>query len=108
MRSTFGTGPDQAIFRQVAIGRAERFDLLRPRVVELFGEKRSRSVFELLELVEMAYHDCFGEVSPPSQVIEDLLTCSDGDWEKLIHASNLAVIDFRDLRLWALDLQKSG
>ena len=92
----------------MAIGRAERFDLLRPRVVELFGHKRSRGVFALLELVEMAYHDCYGEVSPPSQVMEDLLACSGGDWEKLIHACNLAVVDSRDLRVWASNLQKSG
>ena len=97
-----------ATLGRVAIGRAERFELLRPRVIEVFGEKRSRTVFELLELVEMAYHDCYGEVSPPAGIIEDLLACSEGDWEKLIHAANLAVVDFRDLRVWALNLHQSG
>ena len=48
---------------KVAIGRAERFELLKARVTELFGEKRARTAFELLELTEMAWHDCYGEVA---------------------------------------------
>lgn len=43
---------ESIITSPMPIGRAERFEL-QPRVTELFGEKRSRLVFELLELVEI-------------------------------------------------------
>ena len=52
----------------------------------------------LFELVELAWHDCFGEISPPAAVEEDMLVFSGGSIERLIEAAHLAVTDWRDLR----------
>ena len=89
----------------MAVGRAERFELLRPRVTELFGEDRRALVFELLELTEMAWHDCYGEVTPPATVLDDVFVCSEGDVDKLIRALRMAVVDWRDVRVWASGLR---
>jgi hypothetical protein len=73
------------------------------RVVAVFGEALAASVLDLLELTELAWHDCYGEITPPEDIIDDILLCSDGDVPKLIQAARLAVIDRRDLKMWALD-----
>jgi hypothetical protein len=88
--------------RAVAVGRHERFEELRPRLVALFGEGEAlTSVFAVLTLMEMAWHDCYGEVTPPASVMDDVLRCSPGTLAGLVHAAQLAVIDRRDLRLQA-------
>jgi hypothetical protein len=92
----------------MAVGRAERFDERRSRIQEFFDEPALKTVFALLELTEMAWHDCYGEVTPPEDVIDDILVCSGGDLEKLVRAADLAVIDRRDLRMWADDTRKQG
>lgn len=61
---------------------------------------------DLLELVEFAWHDCYGEVSPPDDVIDDILAVSGGRLDWLIGASRLAIEDVRDLRV-AADQQRS-
>ena len=57
------------------------------------------AALDLLELTEFAWHDCYGEVSPPDQVVEDMLVVSGGRIELLASAARLAVEDFRGLRL---------
>ena len=59
-----------------------------------------------LEVLEFAWHDCFGDVTPPPQVIDDILVCSEGRLELMIRAVRLAVADWRDLRVWAEDLRR--
>jgi len=56
----------------------------------------------------MAWHDCYGEVSPPEEVIDDVLLCSGGTLGGLIEAAQLAVIDRRDLKLRADDARRSA
>lgn len=70
-------------------------------MVELFGEKRVDRALDLLELLEFAWHDCYSEVSPPEDVIEDVLLLSRGDLGQLISASLLALTDWRDTRVAA-------
>jgi len=60
---------------------------------------------DLLDILELAWHDCYGDLTPPRQVIEDMLTLSDGTIEGLIQASLLAVRDWRDLRVAAEELR---
>jgi hypothetical protein len=62
----------------VAIGRAERFAERRPRVVAVFGddEQTLRSVASVLELLEMAWHDCYGEITPSEEIVDQVLLCS--------------------------------
>ena len=85
----------------MAISRAESRQAHRDRVVELFGEKRVDRALDLLELLEFAWHDCYSEVSPPEDVIEDVLLLSRGDLGQLISASLLALTDWRDTRVAA-------
>ena len=83
----------------MAIGRSERFTAIRPRVIQLFGNNAGTiaSVEQVLTLMEMAWHDGFGEVAPPDDVLANILTCSGGTLEGLVDAAHLAVIDWRDL-----------
>ncbi len=63
------------------------------------------SVVGVLTLTELAWHDCYAEVSPSESVIDDILLCSGGDLTTLIRAAKLAVEDYRDLKLWAADVR---
>jgi hypothetical protein len=60
----------------------------------------------VFELVEMAWHDCYAEITPPEEVIDDVLLCSRGTLGGLIEAAHLAVIDRRDLSVWATEIRK--
>jgi hypothetical protein len=74
---------------------------LRPRLVERFGAPMVPRVVEVLTLLELAWHDCCGEVSPPRDVVDDVLLVSGGDLGGLVAAAHLAVVDRRDLRVAA-------
>ena len=58
-------------------------------------------MLDLLELTELAWHDCYGEVTPPEDVIADILLLSEGRIERLVQMARLAVTDWRDLRVAA-------
>jgi hypothetical protein len=91
----------------MAIGRAERFEERKPRVIAVFGgdDETILAVSHVLELMEMAWHDCYAEVTPSEEVVDNVLLCSQGTLRGLIHAAHMAVIDERDLSVWASDLR---
>lgn len=89
----------------MAVGRPERRDERRTRVVASVGESSADAALDLLELVELAWHDCYGELTPPDDVIEDILILGQGRMDRLIRAAYLAVVDWRDLRV-AADAQR--
>ena len=89
----------------MAVGRAERRKDRWERAVALFGEDRAPFALDLLELTELAWHDCYGEVTPPEGIVEDILLLSEGNIEQLIQAARLAVIDWRDLKVAAEELR---
>ena len=70
-------------------------------VMAMFGAKAAASALDLLELVEFAWHDCYNDVTPPDEVVADILVVSQGTLEGLIRAASLAVTDSRDLRVAA-------
>lgn len=90
----------------MAIGRDERRKEREAEVLAVFGETRVEVALDLLELTELAWHDCYGDVSPPDEVIEDMLVVSRGTIEGLIGAARLAVTDWRDLRVAADGLRE--
>ena len=95
----------------MAVGRAERFEERKPRVIAVFGDDETtlHAVSRVLELMEMAWHDCYEEITPPDEVVDNLLLCSGGTLGGLIHAAHLAVIDSRDLAVWASEIRsKTG
>ncbi len=67
----------------------------------MFGEAGADRALDLLELVELAWHDCYGERSPSDQVIDDMLVVSDGTLDGLVAAAHLGITDWRDLRVAA-------
>jgi len=52
--------------------------------------------------MEKAWHDSYGEGSAPSEeIVDDVLLCSAGTLPGLIDAAHVAVVDWRDLVVWA-------
>lgn len=89
----------------VAVGRAERRKDRRGQVVAALGPATADAALDLLELVELAWHDCYGEITPPEDVIDDILLVSQGTLTGLISAARLAVTDWRDLKVAAQELR---
>jgi hypothetical protein len=90
----------------VAVGRRERRAERRPAFTAAFGEQHASVALDLVEILELAWHDCYGEITPSEQVIDDLLTCAEGRLDRLVAAAHLAVTDWRDLRLQAEELRR--
>jgi hypothetical protein len=85
----------------VVSGRASRRAAREAIVVTGFGSDRAAAALDLLELVELTWHDCFGEITPSDDVIDDILIVAGDDLESLVRAARLAVEDWRDLRVAA-------
>jgi hypothetical protein len=85
----------------MAVGRAERRKEREPQIVAVFGEDQAPVALDLLDITELAWHDCYGEVVPPRSVIEDMLMVSGGTIEGLIQAALLGLTDWRDLSVAA-------
>jgi hypothetical protein len=88
----------------MATGSADRRRSRSQRAERVFGAQAD-AVLDALALLDLAWHDCYGEPSPPEQVIEDIWVVADGDFGEFISAAHLAVIDFRDLRMNADDMR---
>ncbi|MGB8360523.1 MAG: hypothetical protein WCE80_03920 [Acidimicrobiia bacterium] len=71
----------------------------------MFGEERAPFALDLLELTELAWHDCYGEITPSEDVIDDMLLLSEGSIERLAQVARLAVADWRDLKVAAEELR---
>ena len=80
--------------------RAQRREKRRAAVASTFGSTTDAAL-DLLELTEFAWHDCYREVTPPEQVVDDLLMVSRGRLDLLASAARLALEDYRDLRMQA-------
>jgi hypothetical protein len=85
---------------EVAVGMAERRSGRRTKVAVLFADRTDRAL-DLIELMEMAWHDAYGEVTPPEGVVDDVLLLSEGNLRSLIRWARLAVTDWRDVRVEA-------
>ena len=73
----------------------------------MFGSEQAPVALDLLELVELAWHDVYGDITPPDQVIDDLFVVSEGRIDRLVRAARLAVTDWRDLRVAADDIRNA-
>lgn len=89
----------------MAVSRADRRKDRTPNVIAVFGEDRAPFALDLLELVELAWHDCYGDVTPSESVIADMLLLSEGSIERLIQVARLGVTDWRDLQVAADDFR---
>ena len=84
----------------MAISRADRRRDRESRARAEFGGD-AEAVLDVLELTEFAWHDCYGEVSPPDAVIDDVFVVARRSLTQFIRAARLAVEDHRDLRMAA-------
>lgn len=93
---------------EMAVGRAARREQRRPRVAEQFGGDDLERALDLLELLEIAWHDTYGEITPPEHVVDDVLLLAEGDLGYLISAAHTALADWRDTRVAADDRRRSS
>lgn len=91
----------------MVLSGADRRRARGQRATEVFGNQ-ANAVLDALALLDFAWHDCYGESSPSDAIMEDIWEVSEGDLAKLISAVHLAVIDFRDLRVWADEHRKGN
>lgn len=84
----------------MAVSRAERRAERRTKVAVLFADRTDRAL-DLLEMLEMAWHDIYGEITPPEELIDDILLLSEGNLRMLIRWARLALADWRDVRVAA-------
>ena len=54
---------------------------------------------------EARVRDCYGAVTPPDAVIDDIFLCSGASLATLAKAALLAVIDRRDRWMWSDELR---
>jgi len=66
------------------------------------------AALDLLELTELAWHDCYQEITPSDEIIDEILLCSEGNLGLLVQACRLAVEDWRDLTMWAEKVRKGA
>ena len=71
----------------------------------VLGPSQASAGLDLLELAEYAWHDCYQEITPPDDVILNILICSRGNLAAMIHAAKVAIVDSRDLHMWAEAIQ---
>ena len=84
----------------MAVSRADRRRDRTERARREFGPD-AEAALDVLELTEFAWHDCFGEVTPPDGVIDDVFTVGKGSMTEFVRAARLAVEDYKDLRVAA-------
>lgn len=84
----------------MGISRRERRDADRGRAAIEFGPDGAAAL-DLLDLLELAWHDTHGDLTPSAQVVEDVWRVADGDLGRLVAAARLAIADWRDLRVAA-------
>jgi hypothetical protein len=85
----------------MVVGRAARRAARAAQVEAALGRAHAPAALDLLELAEFAWHDCYAEITPPDDVIDDILICSRGDLAQMIRVTRLTVEDSRDLRMAA-------
>lgn len=71
----------------------------RPRVAGAFASDDVEPALDLLELLELAWHDSYGEIAPSEDLIDDMILVSHDTISGLIAACRLAITDSRDLKV---------
>lgn len=84
----------------MGVSSAARRAAARGRASLEYGA-RAEAALDVVELLELAWHDVHGDVVPPAQVVEDVWCVAGGDIARLVSAARLAVTDHRDLRVAA-------
>lgn len=86
---------------EMSVSRESRRIARTPRAIEEFGAEQADIALDLLELVELAWHDVYSDITPSDEIIDDLFVLSEGQLDQLVRAARLAMTDWRDLRVAA-------
>ena len=62
----------------MAVRRAERRRDREPRARAIFPEEQVPPALDVLELLECLWHDCYGDVTPSEEIVDDVLLLSEG------------------------------
>ena len=89
----------------MAVGRKQRRLDRQPRVRQHFQEAQVDPALDLLEIFEIAWHDCYGDITPSEDIVDDVLLLSGGELTGLIRAVRLATTDWRDVKTNAATLR---
>lgn len=92
----------------MAVGREQRRIERRERVQAHFGDGEVESALDLLELLEIGWHDCYNEITPSESIVDDVLVVSNGTLAGLIASVRLALTDWRDLKVSATEIRHSS
>jgi len=92
----------------MAIGREERRIDRQARVRQHFAETQIDPALDLLEILEIAWHDCYGDVTPSEDIVDDVLILSAGELAGLIQSVHLAITDWRDLKMNAAAMRSQA
>lgn len=86
---------------------SERLKELRPRLIDAFGNdvETMRTVSRVLELMDKAWRDSYGPGAPSDEIVDDVLLCAGGTLPGLVDAAHLAVVDWRDVVVWASEIR---
>ena len=79
-----------------------------PLVASVFAAEDVGVVLDLLEIAEFAWHDCYHEICPSEDIVDDILLLSGGRLDQMIEAVRLAITDWRDVRTNADRLRSDG
>ncbi|WP_394847466.1 hypothetical protein LZC95_08370 [Pendulispora brunnea] len=86
----------------------DRRDDRKPRVIAAVGANLAGPVLDLLELTELAWHNLVGEEVLPDDIIDDILAVSEGNLATMMMAARHALLDRKDLKVWAEDASLQG
>jgi hypothetical protein len=92
----------------VAVGRDQRRAARRTQLRATFDEASIDPALDVLDLMDLAWHDCFDEVAPPAGVLDDVLVLSDGEVEAPVRHALAAIVDYRDVRIAADEKRRGG
>jgi hypothetical protein len=87
--------------------RSRRRDDRRASLAGVFPDADVDAALDALALMDFAWHDCYGDSCPPQSVIDDVVVIASGDLSRLVRAALLGVMDFRDVRVAAHEIQET-
>jgi len=86
---------------EVAVSRGDRRLERRSRAEGFFAPESIDAVLDLFEVMELAWHDLYGDVAPPEDLLDDVMLLSEGRLDRLVATVRLALADWRDVRVAA-------
>lgn len=72
-----------------------------------FSSDELEAALDLLEVLEVGWHDCYGEVTPSEEIVDDVILLANGGLAGLIGSVRLALADWRDVQVAAAAVREA-